>query len=992
MDASTTAVMSAFSIVLGQQEGDRRLAEQNLIALEVLDSYPVILVNLIADEQLAVEVRQLAGVTLKRYVLCHWSSNECSDFTPPAATEEAKLHVRVHLLRCLSSPVRLVRNVVTHTIATIAQFDWPEAWPTLLPDISQMITRVAQLDQSNLPAVEQNKALVHGCIRVLAAISGEISDLDVPKVAPLLMPSLMRVICDKQRFGRATRRNAVIAVNNLLDTMLSSGDQDAFNQCFGCHIRPCMNYVLAELTASKLSLEESSFHSELIQMLTYLCAEVRGFVDSCFGGEWTPLMNMLWQLLLRTTDAYVQWKVIPRSGAGDGEELEGADAVDSDGETIDYDTLVCTLIEFLSRLTGIKRCRTKLVPHLSNLCFQLARLMQLPRAVTHQWLNNLEDFIEDSDESLGCCVRLTILDLIRRLPLRFNNWYETFHVTIARLFTDAQEQHKKGDPSWWTLLEVALYLCGTFPRCFNPRKLATPNKDTAVFSIDVIVSRYVIPSLQQTDYPLLQVAALHCVSEVAVHSIPNGPRLEDLPGLLIGALSSTQHPVVRASAVHELCSAGTKLRQLVSTTTANVCPDLGTGHSTAFLLSQLPNLVTGVVDCLSQFGEPVLIDGLDALCGLLRIDPQGFTTSIRAQITSLLVELFKHCFGVAGTLSLYLDVLRTLCQASTDQSNEIIEQAFMPTLITCLEQPGTVDTVAIEAALQLLCVLIETSHQTVSSLLIQRLFPVVVHIAITSSDSMVISGCCEALRCYLAVGVNQVLDWHDDEGNNGIGYILHVTSRLLDPTGPVEHATAGGRLVCGILMRLQSHQLGENLDLLLRGALARLSNLPLFVNTPGTTQLDDGLNSGSVRGARQSLVFVFVLLFRLQPEVALHFLASVPDLNGLPVMATVLRLWCSSQPFYFAQAQVRISIFALSNLLTHAIATKDERLMQITLSASEVEQVCPSDPNTAARTRSKSQALKTSELVDCVVLFFVCFLFRLVCLPTHHCFATFLLY
>lgn len=75
-------------------------------------------------------------------------------------------------------------------------------------------------------------------------------------------------------------------------------------------------------------------------------------------------------------------------------------------------------------------------------------------------------------------------------------------------------------------------------------------------------------------------------------------------------------------------------------------------------------------------------------------------------------------------------------------------------------------------------------------------------------------------------------------GNNGIGYILHVTSRLLDPTGPVEHATAGGRLVCGILMRLQSHQLGENLDLLLRGALARLSNLPLFVNTPGTTQLD----------------------------------------------------------------------------------------------------------------------------------------------------------
>ncbi|VDP90115.1 unnamed protein product [Echinostoma caproni] len=208
--------------------------------------------------------------------------------------------------------------------------------------------------------------------------------------------------------------------------------------------------------------------------------------------------------------------------------------------------------------------------------------------------------------------------------------------------------------------------------------------------------------------------------------------------------------------------------------------------------------------------------------------------------------------------------------------------------------------------------MIETSRQTVSNLLIQRLFPVVVHIAIASTDSMVISGCCEVLRCYLAVGVDRVLDWHDDEGNNGIGYILHVTSRLLDPTGPLEHATSGGRLVCAILMRLQSHQLGENLDLLLRGTLARLSTLPLSGIT-GTPQSDvsggqtvDEWDSGSVRGARQSLVFVFVLLFRLQPEAAIHFLASVPDLNGQPVMATILSLWCASQPFYFARAQVRI--------------------------------------------------------------------------------------
>uniref|UniRef100_A0A183BF40 HEAT repeat-containing protein 1 n=1 Tax=Echinostoma caproni TaxID=27848 RepID=A0A183BF40_9TREM len=176
--------------------------------------------------------------------------------------------------------------------------------------------------------------------------------------------------------------------------------------------------------------------------------------------------------------------------------------------------------------------------------------------------------------------------------------------------------------------------------------------------------------------------------------------LRDLPGLLVTALSQGQNAVVRVRAIQEICSRGTKLRQFRASTVSDnpqtSAEPAVSGSAITLLLSHLPSLVTGVVDCLSQFGEPVLTDGLDALCGLLRIDPQGFTCSARTQVTSILVELFKHCFGVAGTFSLYLDVLRTVCQAAPDQSNEAIEQAFMPTLLACLEQPDTVDTVAIE--------------------------------------------------------------------------------------------------------------------------------------------------------------------------------------------------------------------------------------------------------------------------------------------------------
>ncbi|KAF6768284.1 hypothetical protein AHF37_03485 [Paragonimus kellicotti] len=317
---------------------------------------------------------------------------------------------------------------------------------------------------------------------------------------------------------------------------------------------------------------------------------------------------------------------------------------------------------------------------------------------------------------------------------------------------------------------------------------------------------------------------------------------------------------------------------------------------------------------------------------------------------------------VASTLSIYLDVLRTVLEAGNASSNELVEQAFMPTLLTCLEQQDSFDSVAVEAALKLLCVLITYSAPNLSSVLIQRVFPAVVHIAITSSDAIIISGCCDVLRCFLAVGVDRILDWHDDEGNNGVGYILHVTSRLLDPSGPVEWATAAGRLVCAMLLRLQTEQLGENVDLLLRGTLARLSTLPLTSEDQNSNRtlytLDGGnlnatnLEAGSVGGARQSLVFVFVVLCRLQPEAAINFLASVPDPTGQPVIGKLMRLWCACQPFYFARHEIRISILALSNLLLYIIATQDSRLMQIQTDGEEIDDHCVMT-TVASRTRNK---------------------------------------
>ncbi|VDQ17284.1 unnamed protein product [Trichobilharzia regenti] len=44
--------------------------------------------NIFSDEQLSIELRQLAGITLKNYVASHWSEASCLSFKPPETTDE----------------------------------------------------------------------------------------------------------------------------------------------------------------------------------------------------------------------------------------------------------------------------------------------------------------------------------------------------------------------------------------------------------------------------------------------------------------------------------------------------------------------------------------------------------------------------------------------------------------------------------------------------------------------------------------------------------------------------------------------------------------------------------------------------------------------------------------------------------------------------------------------------------------------------------------
>lgn len=69
--------------------------------------------------------------------------------------------------------------------------------------------------------------------------------------------------------------------------------------------------------------------------------------------------------------------------------------------------------------------------------------------------------------------------------------------------------------------------------------------------------------------------------------------------------------------------------------------------------------------------------------------------------------------------------------------------------------------------------------------------------------------------------LEQVAQWHDEQGHNGLWYVMQVVSQLLDPRTSEFTAAFVGRLVSTLISKA-GRELGENLDQILRAILSKM--------------------------------------------------------------------------------------------------------------------------------------------------------------------------
>ena len=151
-------------------------------------------------------------------------------------------------------------------------------------------------------------------------------------------------------------------------------------------------------------------------------------------------------------------------------------------------------------------------------------------------------------------------------------------------------------------------------------------------------------------------------------------------------------------------------------------------------------------------------------------------------------------------------------------------------------------------------------------------------------------------------------DFTNIKGKSGIVHIIAVAEHLLNPVGSEFSATFVGRLVTSLIQRVGPAMLGDNLDLLLKAVLSKLT----------------GARTLSVI---QSLVMVYAQLFHSQLDAVLQFLSNVPGPTGNSALHFVMTEWVSKHSNFYGSYETKAMMIEMLILYSHPLLSGEHHCL-----------------------------------------------------------------
>uniref|UniRef100_A0A3Q4GDQ2 Importin 9 n=1 Tax=Neolamprologus brichardi TaxID=32507 RepID=A0A3Q4GDQ2_NEOBR len=373
------ALIETLTAILSPVQEVRAAAEEQIKVLEVTEEFGVHLAELTVDPQGALAIRQLASVILKQYVETHWCS-QSEKFRPPETTDQAKAAIRELLPSGLRESISKVRSSVAYAVSAIAHWDWPEAWPQLFTLLMEML-------------VSGDVNAVHGAMRVLTEFTREVTDTQMPLVAPVILPEMYKIFTMAEVYSIRTRSRAVEIFTTCANLIcaIEELEKGAAKALIFPVVQQFTEAFVQALQMPDGPTSDSGLKMEVLKAVTAL---VKNFPK--------PMVSSMQQILP------IVWNTLTESAA-----LYPLQCHLCDSEVLGFENLVFSIFEFVHTLLENNKFKSTVRKALPELIYYIILYMQITEDQIKVWTANPQQFVEDEDDdTFSYSVRISAQDLL----------------------------------------------------------------------------------------------------------------------------------------------------------------------------------------------------------------------------------------------------------------------------------------------------------------------------------------------------------------------------------------------------------------------------------------------------------------------------------------------------------------------------------------------------------------------------------------------------
>ncbi|KAI9646823.1 hypothetical protein NHQ30_004822 [Ciborinia camelliae] len=876
-----TQLLQVLADTQSSADGPRRQAEHYLQTAQNDPAFPSTLAVIASHGTIASELRQAALLNLKNFVSGNWTGVDDNGMPTVQIEEGAKGEIRARMLELATSDVdtRKIKGAASMVVSKIANVDYPDQWPDLLPTILHIIQTGTDLQ-------------LHGSLKVLAdVVEDSLSEDQFFSVARDIVNTVYGVAVNDARKG-SLRALAVSVFRGTFDIM------DMVKEEHGTEVRAFAEEVLESWTPFFLAVMKQPLPTPPKD------GEEDGPVDQ----QWRGVISLKLQViktLMKIRSVFPQL-LLPQSTvlfSATWEELTTVQSlhqemyVDNDmqGRMEDADNLPYTLdflvleeLDFLQSCLRAPPVQKELeaqlqanasvaaTPWVIDVMKLAVNYAQIPKEEEELWDIDVNLFLaEETSVTTQYTLRMACGDLL----IKLGEWLSLGALEGLAAYT---QMIFSSDAATWRIRESVLFLLTQLTNDFLDVGTEIPPEVTGSFL------PFIDYSINREEEHLLRARGF-LVAGILVQSLPDVAL-----GLLdrtVRAVNSDGTEVVRVSCIKSLqgfIKAHTVPADRQITIVASI---------SEFLYSKdLTEL---------EVADDLLVTLVESLRAAIQMDTR-IALSNESGALDLLFVLAKHGASNFQMTMLVTETFEDIVASFADsEAFTALCTKVLPSLTGAFDV-GTMtdDDPLVELATELLSILTENGSEPLPPGFVGAALPKLNRLLMTTTEGGILRPGVEAVKYMLMHDHQQVLAWHDESNRSGLEVCLIIIDRLLGPTMEDNAASEVGGLAAELVEKAGSERLGPYLEQLLKAVATRLT----------TAEASPFI---------QSLILVFARLSLVGAHDVVEFLNQI-QINGQSGLQVVLSKWLEHSVNFAGYDEIRQNVLALSKIFS----LNDQRVAQ----------------------------------------------------------------